>query len=430
MYKSFNQFIHSKYPILIILAFSLVVHLLFLVKDPGMIFNNPEQIGFTEEQGEYGGRDASLYAKMARQLMETGVYGYDTHHTGEVVQNAFVTPGQPIYLVIIFSIANLFNIDQLLLAKIFNMFLSVATVGLLYLISHRLFKSQWIALLGSGLYSVYFSQLHYFRTTLTEIPAIFMFCLVILFFLKAYQDNRTRDHVLFGILFCIMVMFRPTPAPLILLAVAAVLLKYPFKTSVRIGMLWVIGPIVVISPWVIRNLAAFGELYIFSSHAGNSLYAGANPFFKNDFSDYWREMKAKGWSQEQYAWYKIKQGFTSDFDFWFAWFTVGKTINLFHYLDGFVHYMNFAMMKYFKLLHFFIVIVGLGSALIWMKKEGIRVIAWIVISYIALSNLFLTIPRYGFFIIPLMCILTAFTLIQGPQVLAKYVKLYRRKSEV
>ncbi len=425
MKHGLSKLFYSKYPLYIILAFSFIIHVLFLVKDPGMIFNNPEQIGFTEEQGEYGGRDASLYARMAHQLLETGVYGYDTHHTDEVVQNAFVTPGQPMYLVIIFSIANLLHVDELLFAKIVNMAFSVATVGLLYFISNRLFKSQWISLLSSLLYALYFSPLHYFRTTLTEIPSIFMFSLTLLVFLKAFQDNRTRDHVLFGIFFCIMVMFRPTPAPLILLGIAAVLIRYPFRTSVRIGLLWVIGPLVVIGPWVVRNYLAFGEMYIFSSHAGNSLFAGANPFFKNSFSDYWREMTAKGWDQEKYAWYKIKQGFSQDFDFWFSWFTVGKTINLFNQVDGQVHYINYAMMKYFKLLHYFIVVVGLSSAILLLKKANIRVIAMLAIGYILISNMFLTIPRYGFYIIPMLCILTAYTMVKAPQFMGRYAKMIR-----
>ncbi|MCF6138790.1 ArnT family glycosyltransferase [Pseudalkalibacillus berkeleyi] len=425
MLNQMNRLLYSRYPLILIIVFSLIVHLLFLIKNPGMIFNDPGQIGFTEKQGQYGGRDATLYAEMARQLLDVGVYGYDTHHTGEVVQNAFVTPGQPIYLVVIFSIANLIFVDQLLLAKLVNMALSVSTVALLYFISYRLFESRWISLSAAFLYSIYLSPLHYFRTTLTEIPSIFMFCLTLLLFLKAYQDHRTRDHVLFGIFFCITVMFRPTPAPLILLAIAAILLKYPIKESVRIGLLWVIGPVVVIAPWVIRNLAAFGELYIFSSHAGNSLFAGANPFFKNDFSEYWREMKAKGWDQEQYAWYKIKQGFKHDFDYWFAWFTVGKTINLFHQVDSQVHYMNYAMLKYFKWIHYFVVVVGIGSTIFYMKKLNVRTIAWIVVGYILLSNMFLTIPRYGFFIIPMLCILTAFTIYQVGYLLTKYVKIVK-----
>ncbi|WP_159457846.1 hypothetical protein [Virgibacillus dakarensis] len=44
------------------------------------------------------------------------------------------------------------------------------------------------------------------------------------------------------------------------------------------------------------------------------------------------------------------------------------------------------------------------------KKEAIA-IASILIMYIGLANLFLTTPRYGFFIIPIMCILNGYAIV-------------------
>jgi 4-amino-4-deoxy-L-arabinose transferase-like glycosyltransferase len=414
-----------KKPIFYILLFSLLLHLVFLVKEPGTIFKKPEAINFTEEQGKWGGRDASLYAKMANQIIEEGVYGYDTKHTGEVVKNAFVTPGHPMYLVTTFFIANTLNIDQLLLVRIFNMLLSVATVLLVYLIAKKLFQKELIALSSAFLYATYFSPLHYFRTALTEIPGIFMLCLTILFFLKAFESDKTRNHILFAIFFCIAVMIRPTPAPLILLAIAAVLWKYGIKKSVRIGLLWAVGPLVVILPWVIRNYIAFGELYIFSSHAGNSLYAGSNPFFVYNNSDYYREMLKMGLDQSQYALYKIKQGFSNNFAIWFSWFTVGKTIELFKYVDGYVHYYYYKGFKLLELQHFFVVIAGFLSAFIFRKRKGMLPLLFILVGYIALSNLFLTIPRYGFYIIPVICIIAGYGVSQ-----LIYFLLKKNKMEV
>lgn len=401
-----------KSPIVYILLFSLLLHLLFLVKEPGMIFNKPEVLGFTEVEGKWGGRDASLYAQMANQILNEGVYGYDTYHTGEIVKNAFVTPGHPLYLVTTFFIANLLHMDQLDLARIFNMILSVGTIFLIYLIAMNLFKKESVALISAVLYATYFSPLHYFRTTLTEIPGIFMLCLTVLFFIKAFYGNQAKDHLLFSIFFCIAVMIRPTPAPLILLGIGAVLCKYGIKESVKIGLLWVMGPIMIILPWVIRNYIAFGELYIFSSHAGNSLYAGSNPYNIYSFSDYYREMHALGYDQSQYAWYKIKAGFVTNFPLWFSWFTVGKTIHLFQYVDSYVHYHDYKGFKLFELQHYFLVIVGSISGIIFRKHQGVAIVLSILLGYIALSNLFLTIPRYGFYIIPMLCILAGYGLNQ------------------
>jgi 4-amino-4-deoxy-L-arabinose transferase-like glycosyltransferase len=399
-----------KKPIFYILLFSLALHVLFLVKDPGLIFTRPEMIGFTPEQGKWGGRDATLYAKMANQIMNEGVYGYDTHHTGVVVQNAFVTPGHPFYLVTVFTVANILNIDQLLLLQLVNMLLSVGTVLLIYFISRQLFKQEIIAWLSALLYATYFSPLHYFRTSLTEIPGIFAFCLTLFLFLKAFQSNKTKDHILFAVIFCITVMIRPTPAPLILLAIAAVVVKFGIKKSVRIGLLWVIGPILIILPWVIRNYLAFGEMYIFSSHGGNSLFAGSNPFNVYNFRDYWLEAKELRYSQSEYAWYKIKQGFSEHFALWFSWFTIGKLFELFKFVDGKVHYYFYKGFTLLEIQHFFVVYAGFITGFLFRKQPGVRTIFIILISYVALSNLFLTITRYGFYIIPMLCILAGYGL--------------------
>lgn len=400
-----------KNPIIYILFFSLLIHLVFLVKQPGTIFNRPEVFNFTAEQGEWGGRDASLYAQMANQIINEGVYGYDTHHTGETVKNAFVTPGHPFYLVSIFMVANLFNIDQLILAKLVNMLLSVGTVFLIYLIARQLFEKKFVGWISAFLYATYFSPLHYFRTTLTEIPSIFMICLTILFFLKAYRSNKTSHHVLFALFYCIAVMIRPTPAPLILIAIGMILYKYGIKKSIRVGCLWIIGPIVIILPWVIRNYLAFGELYIFSSHAGNSLYAGSNPYNIYSFSDYWREMHAMGYDQSQYAMYKIKQGFSDNFSLWFSWFTLGKTLELFEYVDGKVHYYYYFGFKLLELQHFLVVFVGFISGVVYRNNKGVLTLLVILFGYIALSNMFLTITRYGFYIIPILCLLSGFGIV-------------------
>lgn len=403
----------TKKSIFYIILFSLFLHLLFLVKHPGTIFNSPEALGFTEEIGIWGSRDAWLYAKMANQLIEHGVYGYDTHHTGQIVKNAFVTPGQPMYLVVIFTIASALHIDQMLLVKISNLILSVATVLLVYLISKKLFRNELMAILGALLYATYFSPLHYFRTALTEIPGIFFICLAIFLFLLAFETNRTNHHILFAISFCIAIMIRPTPAPLILFAIGAVVFKYGVKKSIRIGLLWLIGPALIILPWVIRNYVAFGKAYLFSSHGGNSIYAGANPFYIYDFSDYWREREAMGIAREDqgaYGLHKIKQGFKENPALWFSWFTIGKTFELFKSVDSKIHYFKYAGFALAQLQHYFVVIVGLISGFLFRKQKGVIVILIVLIGYICLSNLFLTITRYGYYIIPMLCILAGYGL--------------------
>ncbi len=410
----FKQF--YKRAIILVLILSFFLHMIFLIKHPGTVFNQPEVFGLSEEISYWGSRDAWLYATMANQWIEHRIYGYDTHHTGEIVKNAFVTPGHPFYLIIIFMIANILQVEQLVLVKIVNMLLSMATVLLIYFISKRLFKNEWTSVMAALLYATYFSPLHYFRTALTEIPGIFFFCLTLFFFLIAIDSNRARDHLLFTISFCITVMIRPTPAPLILLAIATVLIQFGWRESVRIGSLWLVGPILIILPWTVRNYLSFGELYLFSSHGGNSIYAGANPFFIYDFSDYWNEREEMGFLREEqgaYGIYKIKEGFASNPALWFSWFTIGKTYELFKQVDATIHYNFYKGFSIFQFQHFLVVVIGFLSGVIHRKKREVRIIFVILITYIALSNFFLTIPRYGFYIVPMLCILAGYGIVTG-----------------
>ena len=73
--------------------------LCFLYLHPGTIFNQPQRFG--QAISTYGSRDAALYAKMAWQLINDGVYGYNSEGS-----NAYVTYGHPLYLTILFKIAD------------------------------------------------------------------------------------------------------------------------------------------------------------------------------------------------------------------------------------------------------------------------------------------------------------------------------------
>ncbi len=400
-----------KSPLTYIFLFSICLYLTFFVKNPGLVFHHPEVFG--QEVSIYGSVDASKYAKMSWQLLRKGIYGY----TGEQ-PDAFVTPGQPLYLAILFKTADLLNTNHVMLVKLINMLLSIGTIVLIYKVIYELFANKKIAIIGSVLYLTYFPPLHYFRTLLTEIPSIFLFMLAIYFLVLAYKKERVYFHLLFGIIASIMLMFRPTPAPLLLIAYVAILKKYRLKTAIRIGFIWCIGPLLVMSPWVIRNIIVLGEPYLFSSHSGDVLLAGADPYNLKGYENITKEMYALGFQnseedRETYAKMLIRDGFENQFSLWFSWFTIGKTIALYQFPDSIqLYYGIFPEWLYnftFK-QHYLVVYIGALSGIFFRTNKKILTIFIAVIVYTLLSNIFLAIPRYGAFIIPLFCILAAYGL--------------------
>lgn len=386
------------------IAISIALHAIFLASNPGKVFNMPERYGASIST--YGSRDASLYAKMADQMLSRHIYGYNSDSP-----NAYVTPGLPLYLAASFAAGDALHLPRLRVAQVLNALLSVSTVLIIFLITAKVSESNAVALCSSLLYACYFSPLHYFRTTLTEVPGIFLAYLSLYLYICALGSARVRMQAAFSLCFCLAVMVRPTPAPLIFIAAIPVLYRYSGRDCLRIFGMWAAAALLIFGPWFLRNYLVFDRL-MFTSHGGNPLLAGANPFFESPFSEIMEQVRVSGLSQADLAIQKIKLGFEDHADLWLAWFTVGKTYWLFRvpsawagYLPAFSPFSGFVYG-----LHYFILICS-GICIITPATEGKRIVKVSVLAYIILSLLFLPNDRYGFFAIPGLTILAGLGLL-------------------
>ncbi|WP_270619453.1 ABC transporter permease [Paenibacillus macerans] len=395
-------------PISLVIFLVFLLHLLMLVKNPGDNFYNPwlysEELVERFGPGivEYGSYDATFYAKSAEQLMDKGFIGYNSDKP-----NAYVTPGQPIYLAFTFMVADILHLKHSLMAKIFNMVLSVGTVYIMYLICKELFNKRKIGLLAALALGLYFPVFHYFRTLLTETPSMFFFYLSVYLVIKAIKSNERKYHILFGIIFSISLMIRPNQATLVLLPIALVLKKYGVKESIKIGLLWIIGPLLIILPWVVRNAIQFHEFILFSTQS-NPLLAGSNPFFLEDYSSIYQNVLNSGLTESEYAIKKIVEGYKANPILWICWFIFGKTMYLFNQPSAWGNYSNYSYLTgWIKLYHFSIIVIGAGTAF-FAKNKKVRYILYCILIYIFTSNIFLPNDRYGYFIYPFFIILCCY----------------------
>ncbi|WP_078414364.1 ArnT family glycosyltransferase [Priestia abyssalis] len=406
--KDTPLFMKKHLPIILVLLLSFLLHILFLVEHPGY-FNL------------HGSRDAQKYDEMAHRLIEEGIYAYNSEES-----NAYVTPAHPLYLTGIILLADVISIDYMVLVRLFNMVLSITTVWLVYAIPKRLFEMETISILSALLYGTYLAPLHYFRSMLTETPSIFMFMFSIYIFIAAIQTKSTKLHVLFGFTASIAIMFRPTPAPMLLFAWAIVIYQTGFKNAMKVGLIWWIGPLFIIFPWSIRNLIVLGAPYIFSSHSGNPMLLGTNPYYlipEETLAAKWREI---GIEQREYAIIRIIDGFRYQFALWFSWFTLGKTIWMFQQPEPIGNYYKFLITPakwYIYLNHFFVVFSSFITGLIFRKHKPLFCLFIILVSYLAISNVFLPLTRYGSFIFPVMCIIGSY----GAVVIAQKLVQLKRK---
>ncbi|WP_339204588.1 glycosyltransferase family 39 protein [Paenibacillus sp. FSL K6-3182] len=399
-----------KYVFVIMIFLSCYLHMYFLYHNPGQSFNNPEvyDASLTEVYGDkvlkYGSFDAVYYSITAEQLLSKGFLGF-----ASTAPNAYVTPGQPVYLAIIFGIADLTGGDHLLFAKIANMLLSIATSVLMFYIGFNIFGKIWVGFLSGFGYMLYFPQYHYFRALLTEIPAIFLFCLSLLLFVLAIKKNNAKYHILFGIIFSILLMFRPSPAPLVLIGIGIIVYNNSVKNSLRIAILWLIGPILIIAPWVVRNLIVLNEFILFSSQE-NPLFAGTNPFELEDYGEMMNKANEMGISQKEAAHLRIEEGFRSHPALWISWYVFGKTIYLFQRPSAISLYMNnnSFFVKPIYLYHYMTIISAIFATVIFRKRGSVFCLSLMIIMYIAVSNVFIVNDRYGFFIMPIFILLGSY----------------------
>ena len=386
--------------LLFALAVSLTLHIAAVAWNPGKVFNDPVRYG--AEISYYGSRDASLYAKMADQILVDHVYGYNSTQS-----NAYVTPGYPVYLVTIFAVADIARVERVKLVRGVNAVLSVLTVALLYSICLLATQSRRLAFVSALMYALYFSPLHYFRTLLTEVPGIFVLYAALLAYLVALERRTAKWHAIFALTFCAGLMIRPTPAPLIVLAAIPVIFRYQGREALRTYGTWLVCALVVFLPWMLRNYLVLGD-FSFSSHGGNPLLAGTNPFNSEEFSSIMKQAAASGMTQGEVAMSRITAGFDSQPDLWISWFTTGKLYWLFStpsawhgYLPELKH-----LSRWVYGLHYLILLFSL-AALVFRKNSRELIVAGTIIGYILISLVFLANDRYGFFAIPGMCILAA-----------------------
>ncbi|EJS02361.1 MULTISPECIES: glycosyltransferase family 39 protein [Bacillus] len=405
-----NKFKNLPKAVYVILALSFLLHVFCLVKQPGL---DGELVKVT-----YGANDAFNYSLTAEQLLKHGVFGYVYLEPSEVPgKNAYITPGQPLLLAGAMIISDVTSLPYYYVATVINMILNLCTVLLVFLIGKELFEKNIYGIVASILYAIYPSNYTYFRTLLTEVPSIFLLSLSVYVFVLAWKYNKAKFHIWFGIVVSILLMFRPNPAPMMLIPVLVVLFTYGFKDSIRIGLLWFIGPFFIIGAWVVRNYLAFNQFILFSTQGADPLIAGADPFNKIGYENVVNQMKAQGLDDKNaYAKDLIKNGFKTDFTYWFSWFTVGKTIELFKTAPAVDQYR---IHNFIQMCHRVFIIGTFLSSFCFMlnsfKHKRVMMLVASSVIYIIFSNLFLAINRYGFFINPLMCLILAYGLVYAVQ---------------
>lgn len=320
--------------------------------------------------------------------------------------DAFVTPGYPIFLAICYRIALVLSHSHqagMKFAILVQALLSSATAGFLYFIARRALKSK-LSILVSLLWIVYPPAINSVAYLLTETLYVFFLLLFIWWFLIAMERQQLRWWLLSGIALGLTGLVRPTVYPL---AIAALIyLLYLWKSrgmAIRSAILqyvaYVVGFVLPLLPWWIRNYVDFHQLILSDTEVGNPLLFGSDPFFQSG------PLLGHGLSQVQQkalAMHRIVTGFEHQPLLYLQWYTVSKLNILF----GKPWYPPTTHMHPFIVtwVHFHLVWVILGTIgiLVGLANRQMRFVSLIALFLILVQLPFIPVNRYGFPVLPLM----------------------------
>ena len=233
-------------------------------------------------------------------------------------------PGYPLILAAFFRLFGW----HLVVAKTANLIFSAATVALVYLIARRLFNVRvaFLAALGLALFpgQVYFSTL-----LMTETVFAFIFALLVLLTIS-WTGGRLPSWWQVLVLGSVVGVAALVRSEGVLLAGLVVLfwclVVRPWRLLLRYVPLLLVGAVIVIAPWTIRNAVQFHAFIPLRDGAQGTLSAGVNPDFSEADLDqlfvflprqrpigeslrYW---SAHPWEIPSFAWLKLKILYKND----------------------------------------------------------------------------------------------------------------------
>lgn len=351
--------------------------------------------------------DALNYHNMTIQLLNKGIFGYMSD-----TPNAYVTPGYPLFLALIYSIS---GIDRgIYTTQMVQHVLGCLSAIVMYIILYRLFGKRLIGLFGAFCMAFYPIFIMGSMVLLTECLYTFFFLLYFLIQLESINvtnDKIKKKNIIYaiisGVLFAICILIRPAMFPILIVPYLYKYLVTRKMNTVKEFGFFVGAIIILMFPWWIRNIVVLKDFVLLATQSGNPMLAGTFPYYIG-MDNYVMTHS----SESSEAIYRIIHGFITQPKLYLKWFTIGKInyifYNLWYYLPGpvSVPYLTDLL----KVMHYGLVSVGfLGTGFgIFYRKT--RFISIFTILSVGMLLMFIPTERYSYTIMPLFIIFTAFVI--------------------
>ena len=226
-------------PLLCILLFSLIIRLVVFVFYPDQQFP-----------------DADAYRNIGREIF-----------SGNIITNNIYMPLYPIFT---------YLTGGALFQTLFDIFISVMSVYLIFLLSFQIFKTRLAALLSAAISSIYPHFIFYSLSGLTEI--LFTF-LLLLSFIFLYQ----KRFLLASFILVLSLLTRPTFDlfnPFLVICFVGFVHSLGWRLISKYVGIYFICYLVLMAPWWVHQSNKYGEFVRLTLGDGVILYAGNNPLNK------------------------------------------------------------------------------------------------------------------------------------------------------
>ncbi len=223
--------------------------------------------------------------QVAKNVVETGAFanpfGFQTGPTAHVT---------PVYVGILTCLIWLFGTNSYLPLKLFAIFVSSCTAGLLPLLAEKSGMSRGIGILAGLLFAILppfaVQMTGVWEQPLTEV------CIILLIIIACravdYHWRRPQDIFRYGMLAGFSILLSPTLLPMILLIPLEVFIGN--RKAFSVVRLAQIGLIILVwlIPWTARNYMMLGQIVPLRSNLGLELWVGNHPdadgHHTNDFN--------------------------------------------------------------------------------------------------------------------------------------------------
>lgn len=338
-----------------------------------------------------------------------------THHVFSywgTTPDAFVTPGYPLFLMICYRVANIFTHShqgQLIFTVYIQAVLSGLTVGLVYYVARNVMNAWW-ALLAALIWMYYPPSIWSMTLLLTETLYVFLLLGYVWMFYYSMKKNKAIWWFLSGLLLALTALVRPTVFPLAIAPVIwAIWKRESLRKGIRTILIYIIGFVVPLLPWWIRNMVVMHRLLLTDNDTGNPLLYGTDPNFQHDPG------LAQGVKdQKALAIHRIVEGFTTHPWATLKWYTLDKL----HYLFSHAWFYPSKVTRLESFLlgfHFIWVCLGTLGILLGFMYLRFRFLSILAVFFVLIQLVFIPINRYAFPLMPLFVIAACFL---GQQVLS------------